>query len=61
VDRRSSHGGNTPRDAITWLGDRTRCVVTITDEGSTQIAHHEVRDGTTGWSASMDVTLRKIR
>ncbi len=45
---------------IRWLGERTRCTATITDDGSTQIAHHEVSaDGTT-WAPSMEVTLRKI-
>jgi hypothetical protein len=45
---------------IRWLGNRTRCVVTITDDGSTQVAHHEVGDGSGNWSPSMDVTLRKV-
>jgi hypothetical protein len=45
---------------VTWTGERTRCTATITDDGSTQVAHHEVSvDGTT-WTASMDVTLRKV-
>jgi hypothetical protein len=46
--------------AIRWLGERTRCTAAITDDGSTQVAHHEVSaDGTT-WMPSMEVTLRKI-
>lgn len=39
---------------------QTRCAATITDGGSTQVAHHEVKTDTTGWAPSMDVTLRKI-
>ena len=46
---------------ITWTGERTRCTATITEGGSTQVAHHEVSiDGKT-WTASMDVTLRKVK
>jgi hypothetical protein len=45
---------------VKWFGDRTRCVAAMTDEGSTQVAHHEVMadDGT--WVPSMDVTLRRV-
>jgi hypothetical protein len=47
-------------EVIRWLGERTRCTATITDDGSTQVAHHEASaDGTT-WASSMEVTLRKI-
>jgi hypothetical protein len=47
-------------EVITWLGERTRCTVTLTDDGSTQVAHHEASaDGTT-WAPTMQVTLRKI-
>jgi hypothetical protein len=47
-------------EVIRWLGERTRCTATITDGGSTQVAHHEASaDGTT-WAPSMEVTLRKI-
>ena len=45
-------------DVITWAGDRTRCVATITDAG--MVARHQVRAGGGDWRASMDVTLRKI-
>jgi hypothetical protein len=45
---------------IRWTGDRTRCAVTLADGGLTQVAHHESSaDGVT-WTASMDVTLRKV-
>jgi hypothetical protein len=45
---------------IRWLGERTRCAATITDDGSTQVARHEASaDGRT-WAPSMEVTLRKI-
>jgi hypothetical protein len=47
-------------EVIRWLGQQTRCTATITDGGSTQVAHHEATaDGTT-WVSSMDVTLRKV-
>ena len=45
---------------IRWIGEGTRCTVTLTDGGLTQVAHHESSaDGVT-WTASMDVTLRKV-
>ena len=60
--------GNTHRsrlvidgDVHRWIGHdgRTRCTVTMTDGGMTQVAHHESSvDGVT-WTASMDVVLRK--
>jgi hypothetical protein len=46
-------------DVIRWVGDRTRCTVTITDDGMTQVAHHESSADGVSWTASMDVTLRK--
>jgi hypothetical protein len=47
-------------DVIRWVGARTRCTATITDDGRTQIAHHEASaDGIT-FAPSMDVTLRKV-
>ena len=48
-------------DVHRWigLGGRTRCTVTMTDGGMTQVAHHESSvDGVT-WTPSMDVVLRK--
>ena len=48
-------------DVHRWLGvdGRTRCTVTMTDGGTTQVAHHESSvDGAT-WTASMNVVLRK--
>ena len=47
-------------DVIKWFAGRTRCVATITDSGMTQVAHHEVMVDGADWSASMDVTLRKV-
>jgi hypothetical protein len=44
-----------------WIGldGRTRCTVTMTDAGRTQVAHHESSvDGVT-WTPSMNVVLRK--
>jgi hypothetical protein len=46
-------------DVIRWSGDRTRCTVTMTDDGMTQVAHHESSADGVSWTASMDVTLRK--
>lgn len=43
----------------TGLAGRTRCTVTLTDGGMTQVARHESSvDGVT-WTPSMDVVLRK--
>ena len=47
-------------DVLRWIGDRTRCTVTMTDDGLTQVAHHESSADGVSWSASMDVTLRKV-
>jgi hypothetical protein len=47
-------------EVIRWLGERTRCTATITDDGSTQVAHHEASANGTAWAPSMEVTLRKI-
>ncbi len=47
-------------DVIRWIGDRTRCTVTMTDDGMTQVARHESTADGVSWTASMDVTLRKI-
>jgi hypothetical protein len=45
---------------IRWLAERTRCTATFTDGGMTQVAHHESSPDGVTWSASMEVTLRKI-
>jgi hypothetical protein len=47
-------------DTIRWTGDRTRCTVTMTDDGMTQVARHESSTDGVSWTASMDVTLRKV-
>jgi len=47
-------------DVIRWTGDRTRCTVTMTDNGMTQVAHHESSADGVNWTASMDMTLRKV-
>jgi hypothetical protein len=47
-------------DQLRWIGDRTRCTVTLTDNGMTQVAHHESSVDGVSWAASMDVTLRKV-
>jgi hypothetical protein len=45
---------------LRWAGDRTRCIVTMIDDGTTQVARHESSADGLNWTASMDVTLRKI-
>ena len=45
---------------LRWAGDRTRCTVTMTGDGMTQVARHESSAGGVNWTASMDVTLRKV-
>ena len=47
-------------DVIRWTGDRTRCTVTMTGDGITQVARHESSADGVSWTASMDVTLRKV-
>ncbi len=47
-------------DVIRWTGDRTRCTVTVTGDGMTQVARHEASADGVNWTASMDVTLRKV-
>jgi hypothetical protein len=46
-------------NVLSWTADRTRCTVTMTDDGMTQVAHHESSADGASWSPSMDVTLRK--
>jgi hypothetical protein len=50
----------TEGDELRWTGDRTRCTVTMTDGGLTQVARHESSADGVSWAASMDVTLRKV-
>jgi Protein of unknown function (DUF1579) len=45
---------------LRWSGDRTRCTVTMADGGMTQVARHESSADGVSWTASMDVTLRKV-
>jgi hypothetical protein len=47
-------------DVIRWIGDLTRCTATMSDGGMTQVAHHESSADGVSWTASMDVTLRKV-
>ena len=47
-------------EVIRWLGERTRCTATITDDGSAQVARHEASANGETWAPSMEVTLRKI-
>ena len=47
-------------NVLRWTGDRTRCTATITGDGMTQVAHHESSADGMSWTASMDVTLRKV-
>ena len=48
-------------DEHRWIGvdGRTRCTVTMTDGGTTQVAHHESSVDGVSWTASMNVVLRK--
>ncbi|HEX3786974.1 MAG TPA: hypothetical protein VHW44_03870 [Pseudonocardiaceae bacterium] len=46
-------------DVLRWIGPNTRCTVTLTDGGSTQVARHESSADGVNWAPSMDVTLRK--
>ena len=45
---------------IRWTGDRTRCTVTMSCDGLTQVARQESSADGVSWTASMDVTLRKV-
>jgi len=45
---------------IRWTGDRARCTVTMTGDGMTQVACHENSADGVKWTASMNVTLRKV-
>jgi hypothetical protein len=45
---------------LRWTADRTRCTVTMTDDGMTQVARHESSADGVSWTASMDVSLRKV-
>jgi Protein of unknown function (DUF1579) len=44
----------------TWARVNTRCHATFTDDGNTQIAHHEHSEDGVTWRRSMDVTLHKV-
>jgi hypothetical protein len=44
---------------LRWTGDRTRSVVTLTDDGQTQVVRHEASADGVRWTESMRVTLRK--
>lgn len=47
-------------DVIRWIGDRPRCTITMSGDGMTQVARHESSADGVSWTASMDMTLRKI-
>jgi len=47
-------------DLLRWTGDRTRFTVTLAGGGMTQVARHESSADGVSWTASMDVTLRKV-
>jgi hypothetical protein len=44
----------------TWLGERTRCTATFSENNTVQSAHHELLLDGQGWQPSMEVTLRKV-
>ena len=47
-------------DTWRWSGEHTRCTAVFTDQGKTQIAHHERTDDGVNWVPSMEVTLTKV-
>jgi hypothetical protein len=46
-------------NVLRWIGDRTRCAATMTDDGRTQVARRESSPDRQSWTPSMNVTLRK--
>ena len=48
-------------DVIRWTGDWARCTITMSGDGMTQVARRGPAhaDGVS-WTASIDVTLRKV-
>jgi Protein of unknown function (DUF1579) len=46
--------------AWSWTRENTRCRATFTDDGKTQVAHHQHSDDDRTWRPSMEVTLNKI-
>lgn len=46
-------------NVLRWTAERTRCTVTMIDDGMTQVAQHESSADGVSWRPSMDVTLRK--
>ena len=47
-------------EVLRWAGDRTRCTVTMAGGGMTQVVRHEASADGVNWTASMNVTLRKV-
>ena len=47
-------------DSWIWQGDHHRCTGTISEDGRTITARHEVSDDGLRWSPSMTVTLQKV-
>ena len=47
-------------NVLRWTGERTRCTVTMVDDGMTQVARHEASADGASWTSSMDVILRKV-
>ena len=43
-----------------WQGEKTRCTAVFSDQGKTQVAHHERTDDGGNWVPSMDVTLTRV-
>lgn len=43
-----------------WQGEHTRCTAVLSDDGKTQVAHHERTDDGTNWVPSMEVTLTRV-
>lgn len=55
----STHELTAQGDTWTWQGETTRCTAVFTDNGATQVAHHERLDEHGQWVPAMDVTLIK--
>jgi len=43
-----------------WQGEHTRCTAVFSDQGKTQVAHHERTDDGVNWVPSMEVTLTRV-
>ena len=56
----SSHELTVHNDRWKWQGENTRCIADFSDQGKTQVAHHERTDDGVNWIPSMEVTLTRV-